>query len=393
MIRSTDGGVNFIRQPVITEASISNIKFVNNLTGYAVGNQPGIILKTTSAGQTWVIQVGSGTFSLFGISFVNAETGFVCGSLNVKKTTNGGTNWTNVYTSTTNEVFGDIFFINVNTGFAVGSYNRFLKTTNAGANWTPSVIPVPGSFLNSVYFTNENTGYVVGDFNSAAKTTNGGSNWFLMSIPAGFSQNNNIFFTDANTGYVSSSAGLFKTSNAGTTWFMLNAPAGGYSKVQFRGSFGYAVAQGGSIIKSTNEGVSWFVQPTVTVNSLYALFFNSDDYIYGGGDGGTMIKTFLNLTPVSGNNSEIPQDYFLGQNYPNPFNPVTTIEFSVSKQSFIELKVYNVLGEEVATLVNQQLAPGVYRTILNASGLPSGVYFYRLNAPDFSKTNKMILVK
>jgi hypothetical protein len=99
------------------------------------------------------------------------------------------------------------------------------------------------------------------------------------------------------------------------------------------------------------------------------------------------------LSPIQGNSNEIPKDYSLSQNYPNPFNPVTTIEFSVSSQSFIELRVYNTLGEEVAALVNQQLAPGVYRISFNAAALPSGVYFYRMNARDFSKTKKMILVK
>jgi photosystem II stability/assembly factor-like uncharacterized protein len=86
MIRSTDGGVSFIRQAVFTEADISNIKFVDSQTGYAVaGFGPADILKTTNAGQTWVSQIGSYTPALYGIAFVNDQTGYVCGTLNIRK--------------------------------------------------------------------------------------------------------------------------------------------------------------------------------------------------------------------------------------------------------------------------------------------------------------------
>jgi photosystem II stability/assembly factor-like uncharacterized protein len=123
MIRSTDGGVSFIRQAVFTEADISNIKFVDSQTGYAVaGFGPADILKTTNAGQTWVSQIGSYTPALYGIAFVNAQTGYICGTLNIRKTTNGGTNWTNVYTSATSEVFARYLLCQCKYRFAVGSY-------------------------------------------------------------------------------------------------------------------------------------------------------------------------------------------------------------------------------------------------------------------------------
>ncbi|KXK43973.1 MAG: peptidase S8/S53 subtilisin kexin sedolisin, partial [Chlorobi bacterium OLB5] len=82
------------------------------------------------------------------------------------------------------------------------------------------------------------------------------------------------------------------------------------------------------------------------------------------------------------------------QNYPNPFNPITNIEFSIAKTNDVSLIIYNSIGQQVATLVNQQLSPGTYKYDFNASGLPSGSYYYRLTAgDDYVKTNKMILVK
>lgn len=91
--------------------------------------------------------------------------------------------------------------------------------------------------------------------------------------------------------------------------------------------------------------------------------------------------------------SEVPGKYNLKQNYPNPFNPVTNIEFDIAKTSNVNLVIYNSLGQLVSTLVDRELSAGTYRYDFNASGLPSGAYFYRLTAGDFIKTNKMILSK
>jgi hypothetical protein len=84
----------------------------------------------------------------------------------------------------------------------------------------------------------------------------------------------------------------------------------------------------------------------------------------------------------------------LNQNYPNPFNPTTTISFTLAQDGFTTLKIYNVLGKEVATLVNGEMKAGVTNTVtFNASKLSSGVYFYQLDAGSFSETKKLMLLK
>lgn len=92
-------------------------------------------------------------------------------------------------------------------------------------------------------------------------------------------------------------------------------------------------------------------------------------------------------------NTEIPGEYYLSQNYPNPFNPVTNVEFGLSKMEFVSLKIYDVLGKEVSTLVNENLQPGNYKYSFNASDLPSGIYFCRIKAGDFVQTRSMMLLK
>jgi hypothetical protein len=89
----------------------------------------------------------------------------------------------------------------------------------------------------------------------------------------------------------------------------------------------------------------------------------------------------------------LPQSFSLEQNYPNPFNPTTSIKYQVSNISNVSLKVYDIIGNEIATLVNEIQPAGIYEVNFNASSLPSGVYFYKLQASSFSETKKMLLMK
>jgi hypothetical protein len=99
------------------------------------------------------------------------------------------------------------------------------------------------------------------------------------------------------------------------------------------------------------------------------------------------------LTTIQNINGEIPSSFSLSQNYPNPFNPATNIKFAIPKNEFVKITVFDILGKEIVTLVNEQLQPGTYETNWNASNYPSGVYFYRLQADDFSETKRMTLIK
>ena len=109
---------------------------------------------------------------------------------------------------------------------------------------------------------------------------------------------------------------------------------------------------------------------------------------------------YVNLTGYSNStigvttiSTEIPVNYSLSQNYPNPFNPATNLEFGISNLEFVSLKIYDNLGKEIATLVNGNLKPGLYKFNFDASGLTSGIYFYKLETDNFSATRKMLLVK
>jgi surface antigen len=116
------------------------------------------------------------------------------------------------------------------------------------------------------------------------------------------------------------------------------------------------------------------------------------EYVYNAVNDETREFRIDAVTGVSEENT-IPKSYALYQNYPNPFNPTTTIEFDIPERSNVKLVVYDILGREVETLIDKELEPGKYKLNFTATDLPSGVYFYTLRTPKFTKTNKMLLIK
>ena len=98
----------------------------------------------------------------------------------------------------------------------------------------------------------------------------------------------------------------------------------------------------------------------------------------------------VGIQPISTN---VPDKFYLHQNYPNPFNPVTTIKFDIRNSAFTKLSVFDILGREIQTLVNEELKTGSYSLVFDGSEYNSGVYFYRLASKDFTETKRMLMVK
>ncbi len=146
---------------------------------------------------------------------------------------------------------------------------------------------------------------------------------------------------------------------------------------------------------------SGFYSGGSNVYGAYALTIFNNKLVAGGifstaggaGCGNIAQWDGLALTGISNYNNSSPKGFSLSQNYPNPFNPSTTIKFSVVKRENVKLTVSNIIGQEVATIVNKNLDPGNYEVTWDASKISSGIYFYSITTPSFSETRKMILTK
>ncbi|MBX7045599.1 MAG: T9SS type A sorting domain-containing protein [Ignavibacteria bacterium] len=119
--------------------------------------------------------------------------------------------------------------------------------------------------------------------------------------------------------------------------------------------------------------------------------YNGKEYVQGTGSPIFVIKT--GTTGIVNISTNTPEKFGLHQNYPNPFNPATNIKFDINKSGFVSLTVFDITGKEVTKLVSQNLAAGTYDYDFNAAGLPSGIYFYKLETAGYSEVKKMTLIK
>jgi hypothetical protein len=171
---------------------------------------------------------------------------------------------------------------------------------------------------------------------------------------------------------------------------------------------GVAAGKNGVVRYTTDAGTSWHEDTylsgltTKDIISITGVDENTASCLtvndYNGDSQGSDTTFFLAVSSepfvdVDDDEINIPAEFSLNQNYPNPFNPSTRIQYQVSSISQVLLKVYEVLGNEVATLVNKEKSVGSYEVNFDASGLTSGIYFYTINAGSFVETKKMILLR
>lgn len=169
----------------------------------------------------------------------------------------------------------------------------------------------------------------------------------------------------------------------------------GFDTIVYKNTFTIGSGFGTSVAVSRAHGSSGVYAPAIT-----GYYFNGSPGFAGAGviyAGVGPSKVWFNgsdiITGINNPSADIPGDFRLNQNYPNPFNPVTKIEFSVPRSSHVRISVFDVMGREVMTLVNERMAPGKYEANWDASAFSSGVYFYRMSAEGFVETRKMMVVK
>jgi len=354
------------------------------LIGYVRGAQTGgFILKTTDAGASWnTITALPDSFSyITGAYFLDENIGFIIAPTDslthILKTSDGGISWQIKFTFPPNSSLISIVFSSSLNGIAAG-YNistteqgLIAVTNDGGENWSYQFIPEAG-ILSATSFSDENTFYVTGSKfpNSYVfKSTNAGLDWFQTSFQStefflggiNFLEGTDAGFVFGNTSQPSTQIFFIKTDDGGNSW----------SEPEFIFSFPDYIVFGSKILDDNN------------------VYLSGGDYSFQG----LILKTSDAALPVESDELKQPVEYSLEQNYPNPFNPATTITFQIPETGIVTLKVYDVLGNEVATLVSKEKPAGNYEIEFDGTNLPSGIYFYQLRAGSFVQTKKMVLMK
>ena len=395
------GGITWQQQNSGTNNDLWSVSFINTTTGWAAGNN-GIIVKTTDGGEVWLQKQSGTSHELFSIFFINENIGWAAGREGtILKSTDGGEDWQPQVTNTIN-VFRSVYFINTNSGWAVGQNGTILHTTDGGQNWQPQSSGIT-NYLHQVFFTDNYNGWIGTLYNgNILRTTDGGTNWQLVSTPSQYDIYS-VYFTDSNTGWIATSdIEVYKTTDGGTTWleqYHDQSPQyGALTDIFFLNqNEGWAVGSHGIIISTTNGGNIWNEQISGVPNYLTSVRFTDSQNGWVVGKEGMILKAITgNVTEINAsdnNDANIPSEFNLFDNYPNPFNPVTTISFQIPKSSFVSLKIYDVIGTEITTLVSENLLGGNYKFDWDAGNLASGIYLYRLQSENFTSTKKMILLR
>jgi hypothetical protein len=267
-----------------------------------------------------------------------------------------GTTWNPINTGlTSNQVRT---FLISDSGIFAGTGDGVFRSTNDGTSWNPAGLA--GNYISGLAKVGTDL-FAWPRMSAAYRSTDQGTSWTEVM----------------NNGMPMYISGLVATPNG----------SGGNNLI--------ASTWGNGIVLSTDNGTTWTRTDTglATQWSMAITLVGSDLYAGSWGQGVWRRPLSEIISSVGASNLTVPAKFYLDQNYPNPFNPSTTINYQLPRQSQVTLKVFDVLGREVSTLVNENKKPGSYEVEFDGSKLPSGVYFYRLQAGIFLETKKLLLLK
>ncbi len=340
-------------------------------------------------------------------------------ALNMLRSTNGGNNFSTITppnSSVTCFVAPFRSFIGDHAILYAGR-DKIFKSTNSGSNWiaTNSNLSLDGnpaiameiSFQTSdkVYVATAPSGTSRGNI---FKTTNGGTNWINItnSLPDRFPSDLSVDPFDDNIVYLTffgfGSGHIFKSTDSGNNWIDINDNLPDIPTpsviVDPNNTNHIYVGTDIGVFVSTNGGGSWQdfndgLPDVVQAMDLNYTIANKVIRVMTHGNGAYERKFLSQVVSVANEQPNTVTNFKLEQNYPNPFNPITNLIIKISEGGFVSLKVYDILGNEIETLINKEIPAGTHKVEFDGTGLPSGTYFYRLESGSFSETRKMVLLK
>jgi len=365
--RSINGASNWVYSGLNGRNIIGIISLGNNIFA---GTDSGVYLSTNS-GVNWVAKNnglppnnlnGLGRICVSGGKvFASIQSGLTLAGLYVS--TNNGDNWTlNSFATTGAEALGTNGNIMYGSAFQYGVY----KSANAGLNWSFTNNP---NYANTCILVTAGDSVIVGKDGAFYRSLNGGINWTTFQTGEcvmnykNFLRINNYLFAACIYSSNSSTAGVYMSSNFGVNWI------------------------------NRNQGL-----PSIPNFEAYTLAYDGT-YIYLGGQPTNINnpciykRSFSNIVGINPVSSILPDEYKLFQNYPNPFNPKTIISFQLPRAEQTILKIFDALGKEITTLINDKLISGTYNIDWDASDFSSGIYFARLEAGSYKQIIKMLMIK
>ena len=311
--------------------------------------------------------------------YAGTENGIFCSN-------NNGVNWVPI----------DSGFVNNNIQAITNFQNKIIASTNyeiyvstdTNYNWKSI------SSVGAECFTSIGNSIFAGAYGNVFISADSCKNWASVKngLPSLF-QVYSLTAKEENV-YAGLGQGLYVSTDAGSNWNLINTNFLMVTALSVNGDRIFAGTWGMGVYISSDNGDNWVWNSPLRGANIKVLASNNEFLFAGESNYGKLYRISLSyLTSIRDISKNSPINFSLFQNYPNPFNPTTKIEYSIPKTSFVTLKVYDVLGREIATLVNEEKTIGKYNVEFNGINLSSGIYLYKIQAGNYSSVKKMILMK
>lgn len=402
--------------------SLLSVSVVDTTIAWA-GGTGGTVLSTFDGGASWTPRASAGgdIYNIFAVSqvrvfaAVNDSTG-----AKIRRSFNAGAAWITAYEDTSAGAFiNSIWMFDLSRGYAMGDPVNgqwvLLRTTDGGISWqNAATLPQAGSEVgwnNSMHWQNDQIGWFGTNNNRIYYTTDGGSSWTHANTT--FSNSFAVSFATDPDGMAAGNGTDYST-DGGLNWLNTNGQIPGdvfaVSGLNLDPLRWYLIS-GSDVYKTTDQGNSFTVDFSQgdALNHLNMKLVTLGDYDwvcgYAVGENGTIDKyvELPTITDIHDLSDRYPAEFVLQQNYPNPFNPSTTIKFRLPVRAHVNLKILNLLGQEVTTLMDSPRNAGDVEIVWdgkNTAGnqVASGIYFYKLevtgsNGETFKSTKRMLMMK
>jgi photosystem II stability/assembly factor-like uncharacterized protein len=413
----------WVRQNSGTSARLSDVLMLDATSAIAVGRD-GSILRTTNSGTTWIDVAAPLSYiqPWNGLSFYDTTNGIVVGDHGAVLTTlNGGKGWT---WHQVPEGRKCLSALHVGPGSVyVGADSGWVfNTSDTARTWRAEKIsawPIRSIFKYRGPTILGVSKYALTPYSLCTQYVVPSPSWGESIVPnflglgseafdAEFCNGGGSGFMVGIQGDLRAAPTILRKAMSDTAWRYV--PIGIMRDGSLLGVSAptanviYVCGSNGMIFKSSNGGDTWIDQTRPTSRNINAIFFFDETHGFAVGDSGLIFHTSNGgITGIGDHGDSPPRTYLLEQNFPNPFNPSTNFEFRISPPKadappaqnfgFVSLRIYDVLGKEVSTLVSEVLQAGNYFRRWNPEGLPGGVYFYRLQAGGYMETKRLLFLK
>jgi hypothetical protein len=359
-------------------------------TNLFAGEDGGVFLSTDN-GTSWRAVKTTGYVDALVVSDTNLFAGAYGG---VSLSTNNGASWTAVNTGLWNPIVLSLAVSGKNLFAGTGGSGVFLSTNN-GTSWTTVSTGLTNPVVWSLAVSGTNL--FAGTEDGVFLSTDSATSWTAVNTGLTKSTVYSLAVSGNNLFAGTWGGGVFLSADSGADWSAVNTGLTNRDIAAFAvsGTTLFAGTDVGGVFLSTDNGRSWTpVNTGLAKATVYSLAVDRCNLFAGTAYAGVWRRPLSEMiTSAKHEECYLPLDFKLGQNYPNPFNPSTSISYQLATNGLVMLRVFDVLGREVETLVNERQSAGTHSVTFSAGNLPSGTYFYGLQAGNFCAAKKLLLLK